>query len=764
MVYASAFSIEVDYGVENNKRFSIITLKHDEKFPCKENIDINNQNILVECELSGSPVSSFPKSKTEFFEIYSSIIDNKFHLFIRALDKQQLFATFIDLKKDVAIPKERPKESKIWQIVGYKDEIPFLSNKTYDGINFPVQISDSLLPSIRELNLDASPLVYDEGPDLGLFLNIRNSYNNKNYDETIKLVDDMLISYSNSIFKRDSLLYRIRAMHKMNTFPDDILQLGKEWVRAYPADVSAPEVLYIIADSYGKLRIYNEARYYFDRIINEYEDSKYIQYALVGIANNLAINGDRRQPEVLFARAYESAKDVDTASYVAYNWGTYELENENLSSANDLFTRIINANPNYFLKDVVASYKSFSLWASKNLYNIAARAGESVLNSLNDDDFKEKLMMDVSLWYELDSKPKEAHKINTEFLEIFKDSANAKIIKERDDNLLFSLNDGDLLKQIEQYDYLIATYPNTKNSEIAYEKKARALFDLGRYGDVVALKNNLKNDNMDVRNSYIKLIEGNNDCKNIVNYYLESKETLITNNAKKVFDCLMDSSLFENAKNLSSAMLKDAQSGLEKLAWLYNEAKVSYAMGNFNNAALASRDAFILSKELKNNQDSGIILFLSLANLNRKSEAMDVFNDLLKIFPSNQEMLEVYYKLLNWAIESNDNIALERYAREIIALQNKFQIHEYSPFVELSYADALFKDNRYTQMLSVLDNILSFQLYDDEIQKARYMRGSAYYELGDNTKARNEFDECLKIGAQTSFGRLCSDALSLLQN
>ncbi|RAX54924.1 hypothetical protein CCY99_01920 [Helicobacter sp. 16-1353] len=761
MVYASAFSIEVDYGIENNKRFSIVTLKHSEKFPCKEHIDINGQNILVECTINKTPVSSFPKSKTEFFEIYSNIDDNRFYLSIKPLKRQKLFANFMDLKKDIAIPKERPSESKIWQIVGYGDEIPFLSNKTYSGINFPINIPNTALPYIGELNIDMSPLIYDEGPDLGLFLNIRSSYNNKHYDEVIKLTDEMLQSYSNSIFIRDSMLYKIRAMHKSNIPPDDTLQLAKEWIKVYPADINVPEVLYIIADSYGNLRIYNEARYYFDRIIDEYPDSKYVQYALVGIANNLAINGDKKQPEVLFVKAYESAKDLDTASYVAYNWGKYELENDNLSAADDLFSRIVNANPSYFLKDINESYKSLQIWANNKLYNVAARAGESMLNHLGNDDFKEQLMMDVSLWYELDSKLQESHKINTEFLEIFKDSTNAKLIKERDDNLLFGLNDGDLLKQIEQYDYLIATYPNTQNSKIAYEKKAKALFDLGKYSDVVALKNNLDNNNIDVKNSYIKLIESSNDCKSIVNYYISSNSLLITNNAKKVFDCLMESSLYDSAFQLSSAMLKDAPSGLEKLTWLYNEAKVSYAMGDFNNAALASRDAWNLSKTFKEKQDSGIILFLSLANLNRKSEAMNVFDELLSVFPNNKEMIEVYYKLLNWAIESNDNIALERYAKEIMKLQDRFKTYEHSPFVELNYADVLFRDGRYTQMLDILNNI-SLPLNNDETQKVRYMKGSAYYELGDNTQSKNEFNECLKIGTQTSFGKLCSEALGLL--
>lgn len=757
-----AFNIEVDYGVENGKRFSIITLKHDKRFPCKENRDINNKNIMVECVVDGTPIATFPKSKTEFFEIYSKINNNKFYLFIKPMKDQSLFATFLDLKNDTPIPVERPQTSKIWQIVGYDSEIPFLSSRTYKGINFPISIPNTSFPSIMELNIDASPLAYNVGPDLSLFLNIRSAYNDKKYESTIKLVDDMLAEYSNSIFRRDVLLYKIRAMYKMNAIADDTLNLSREWLKMYPADMGVPEVLFVIADSYSKIRVYNEARYYFDRIINEYENSKYVQYALVGIAKNLAINGDKKKPEALYAKAYEEAKDVDTASYVTYNWGDFELENDDLSDAEMLFSRIINANPSYFLNDLDLSYKAFHKWADKKLYGIAARAGDSILNYLSNDAFKERLMIDVSLWYELDSKPQDAHRINNEFLNTFKDSASVAMMKQRDDNLLFHLNEGDLSKQIEQYDYIIATYPNTPQSALAYEKKAQALFDLGRYKEVLMLRANLKNDDVNIKKSYIKIIETSKGCKDIVDYFLDSKEILLTNNAKDVFSCLFESSLFDKAKDLSNLALSGSLSSLDRLIWLYNVAQSFFALQDYNNAAHSSRDAFSIAKELNKYQDSGIILFLSLANLNRKSEAMALFDELRALFPSSKEMIDVYYWLLKWSIESNDNIAIERYAKELISLQDSLKLYEYSPFVELSYADVLFSDYRYTQMLNVLENIESKKPNNNEAQKVHYMRGVAYSELGDVVSAKTELNKCLSMNAQSSFARLCNDALGLL--
>ncbi|RDU63949.1 tetratricopeptide repeat protein [Helicobacter sp. MIT 14-3879] len=753
-----AFNIEVDYGIEDNKKFSIITLKHNEKFKCNDKFDINNKNILIECIVNSIPNSSFPKNSTDFFEIYTEIKNYKFYIYIKPKKMQKLFANSFDLKKDIAIPKERPKESKIWQIIGYNDEIPFLSNNSYSGLNFPINIPNTTLPYIKELNIDASPLVYDEGPDLAMFLSMRSFYDNNNFAESVRLADEILTNYPDSIFKRESLLYKIRSLSKNSTIPEDMIELAKEWVKSYPADVNIPEILYILGDSYNKLRIYNEARYYFNRILDEYEDSKYAQYALVGLAKILYANGDKKQPESLYAKAYGSAKDLDTASYVSLAWGKYELQNNNTSNANELFNKVVKNNPNYFLKNPTQSYNDFKNWAENKLYNTVALAGDSMLKHLQNNELKKQLMIDVGVWYELDNKIQDAYRVNNEFLNIFKDSKEANSIKERNDNLLFSLNENDLEKQIKQYDYIIKTYPNTDNAKLAYTKKAKNLFSLGKYNEVLALKQNLESNNENIKQSYIKLIESSDDCNTLIKFFLESNEVLITNNSKQIFNCLFNASLFIKAKNLSGEILKQNTSNInDKFIWLYNEARVNFALNDFNKAISSSRDALSLAKSSIDKIKIGSILFLSLANANRKDEAIKVFNELIKINLNTKDMIKPYYQMLLWAINDNDSIATQSYAKALINLQNQNKLYEYSPFVELSYADVLFKDNRFNEMLKVLENIKYSN--NNELQKIKYMRGVAYTELGNNNMAKKEFEECIKLDSNSNFGSLCNEGL-----
>lgn len=755
-----ALNIEIDYGIEHNKRFSILTLKYDSPFPCVESRDINDNITLIECRIDKPPSASFPKQSLEFFDIYTEIKNRKFHLFIKANisanKKIRLFANAFDLKSEIAIPKERPKDSRVWQIIGFEGEIPFLSGKNYNGLNFPIHIPNSALPSIAELNIDASPLTFEEGADLGAFLNLQSYYQNKQDAETIAAADNILNNYPNSIFARDALLYKIRAMSRTTQVPDDAINIAKAWIKAYPTDTNVPEVLYIIAKNYAKLRIFNESRYYYNRILEEFEDSKYAQYALVGMAHNLATNGDRRQPPTLYARAYESAKDLDTASFVALNWAQWALKNDDKKGAENLISKVVSANPNYFLAHIDSSTAQLALWAENGLYALSAKAGESMLKKLTNDNFKEKLMLNVGNWYELASMPSDAYRVYSEFLQLFaNESDEIPTIKKRSDNLLFLLDEGDMEKQITQYDYIIATYPNSDNAKLAYQKKAQNLLALGRYKEVLELKPHLEENSEIVKNAYIAIIENSKDCAEMISYY--NKSRVITNNARELFECLFNASLFELARGLSSEMLPNA-SGESKILWLYNEARVNYALNDYNRAASASRDVMGVTKDFAQKLNAGEMLFFSLVNLGRKNEAISVFNELVKIAPQNRALIPMTKEMLSFALNDGDNIAVEKYAKDLIALQNRHKLYEFSPFAELSYADVLFSDNRFSEMLKVLTNLHNAN--NAESQKAHYLRGSAHYELGNNAKAKAEFQQCVKLNGD--FKGLCEEALNRL--
>ena len=759
---AFALQISIDNGKENNNKFSILTIKSESKIPCKSIENINNKNILIECEITKNIDTKFIKQKTKFFDIDYKKEKNKLLLLVKPIKNQSLFPNFIDLKNDVAIPEERPTTSKIWQVIGYENEIPFLSQNKYSGINFPIKIPNTSLPYFRELNLDSKPITYDIGPDLNIILNIKKLYENKKYLEVIANSNEFLNTYKDSLFIKDVLLFRIRALSESN-LSDDVVEISKKWIKEYASDKNIPEILFLMAKNYSKLRIYNEANYYYNRIIDEYPDSKYVQYALVGLANNFAINGDKKQPNIFFARAYEGAKDVDVASYALEQWGNYNLNNDK-EYTKTLYKRIINSNPKYFSLSPKESYENFKALAEANLYEIAALGAQSMLENYEniDADFKEKLIFDIGKWYELAGNADMAHKFNLAFLEEFSEGSNKDAVRLRDDNLLFNINEINENKKIESYEYIINKYPNTPNAEKAAMKKAELLMQMGKYEDVINMKNLISSEML--KEAYKKIIETKEDCSSIIQYYLESKLILVTNNSSKVYECLFESKIYEKASNLSQEKLNNLENeNLEtKLEWLYNNGMANYMLRDYNKSIKASRDAFLIAKQINKKQNIGIILFLGLANMDRKNEAMELLDELIKIFDNKKEMIEVYYKLLQWALEGKDNIASEKYAKKVIALQNKYNIHTYSPYVELNLADILFNDNQYTQTLEITKNIFSYNLNDNEKQKIHYINASSMYELGDKENAKKSFEKCININADNAFGKLCSEALNII--
>lgn len=751
--------MEIDYGLEKNENFSIITMKHEKPFLCEESRDINNIVVAIECVISGFPSIKIPNNENEFFIITSTASNKNLRVFIKSKHNQALFANFLDLKKNIAIPKEKPKMSKNWQIIGFKDKIPFLSNKQSNGLNFPIKIPNAALPSIGELDINANPLSYDVGADFNIFLNLREKFNAKAYAQAIIDADTLLNEFPHSIFARDSLLYKIRALNELNQVQEAI-ELAKSWSIKYAADTNIAEILFIIGENYSKMRNFSEARYYFNRVIDEYQNSKFATFAQTGIAKNIAANGDKKAPSAIFAKAYQNAKDIDSASYVALAWAEFELSVENNQNASDLILRVANANPKYFLQHYAQSLNLFNILEQNKLYSAAAQAGSSILEFMPNEISKEKLMFDISAWWELANEPQNAHKINELFLATFPNSNNLNAIKARDDNLIFSLNEPDLKKKIAQLDSIINNYPNTPNAKKAYEQKASALYQLNRFGEILSLKNNLSSDNSNLKNAYIKLIESSSDCKQIARYFLDSGENLITNNANAVFQCLFDLAIFDKARDLGEAMLQNSINTNQKYAWLYNLSNIYLKLSDYPKAAITSSDACTLANDNDKKQDCALNLFYALLGQKKYSDMLQA----LDIIPnkSDKRMIEVYYELLLYAISNNDSIAIINYSSNILALQNRFNVRTHSPFVELNYANTLFNDNRFRNTLEVLENIFLLNLNSEESQKARYLRGRSHYELGDFNNAKIELDECVKIDAGSNLGQLCQENLGIL--
>ncbi|BDB64960.1 paralysed flagella protein (pflA) [Helicobacter cinaedi] len=769
-----ALDVTINYGKELKEHFSVLNIAHKEPLECQENHDTQGEVTHIVCTLDRMPIASFSPTETLFFRFWSRVVDGRFYLYVEPKHKIKLFATPSDLKKQTPITKEQPKLSTSWQVIGYKEIIPFLNDYANQakpkGLNFPIKIIKNKELFFKDLDIDRGPLHYDEGEDFEAYNHIKTLINNHNHIEAVKAIDETLIAYPQTIFTKDLLLYRLRALEHFDSVEnsDMIVDMGIKWIKKYPTDSNVPEVLYYLGNAYADMKIPNEAKYYFERTISEYPESRYMPLSKMALAKNFNTGSDSNVASKLFAQAYQEAKDLDSASAIAIEWSKFRLQNHDKGQAQKLLETMLKVNPSYITKYPIKSYEFLKFLAEEQLFLIAAQLGEYLYDNLpNDDVSAEDLLNNVSLWYQGANATQDAHRINKMFLQEFEHRPKAEEVKDRDDKLLFALaQDESADSKIEKYDYIIENYANSPEQEKALSLKAQTLFGEGKYQEVLALKNMLKNDPI-IGESYSALLHQSlkdNDCKQASNYYLQYPNASLQESEKMpLFDCLYALALNKQAAQISQNMAQSSKDVEQKLAWLYRDTLNFAKLGDEKSTARAGRDTLTLAKSLKKTQyyDVGFTLFNTLSSLDDKEGMLQTYAFLKETQADNPKMLQVNLALLKNAESQKDELGIEIYAKDILRLQNLTQNTTDSPYVDFALAQSYIRTQRFDEAINVLDKLLQKDINDDNKQKALYLKGSVLKTSGQDSQAA--FEQCVNINYEGAWKSLCAQALNILK-
>ena len=769
-----ALDVTINYGKELKEHFSVLNIAHKEPLECQENHDTQGEVTHIVCTLDRMPIANFSPTETLFFRFWSRVVDGRFYLYVEPKHKIKLFATPSDLKKQTPITKEQPKLSTSWQVIGYKEIIPFLNDYANQakpkGLNFPIKIIKNKELFFKDLDIDRGPLHYDEGEDFEAYNHIKTLINNHNHIEAVKAIDETLIAYPQTIFTKDLLLYRLRALEHFDSVEnsDMIVDMGIKWIKKYPTDSNVPEVLYYLGNAYADMKIPNEAKYYFERTISEYPESRYMPLSKMALAKNFNTGPDSNVASKLFAQAYQEAKDLDSASAIAIEWSKFRLQNHDKEQAQKLLETMLKVNPSYITKYPIKSYEFLKFLAEEQLFLIAAQLGEYLYDNLpNDDVSAEDLLNNVSLWYQGANATQDAHRINKMFLQEFEHRPKAEEVKDRDDKLLFALaQDESADSKIEKYDYIIENYANSPEQEKALSLKAQTLFDEGKYQEVLALKDMLKNDPI-IGESYSALLHQSlkdNDCKQASNYYLQYPNASLQESEKMpLFDCLYALALNKQAAQISQNMAQSSKDVEQKLAWLYRDTLNFAKLGDQKSTARAGRDTLTLAKSLKKTQyyDVGFTLFNTLSSLDDKEGMLQTYAFLKETQADNPKMLQVNLALLKNAESQKDELGIEIYAKDILRLQNLTNDTADSPYVDFALAQSYIRTQRFDEAINVLDKLLQKDINDDNKQKALYLKGSVLKTSGQDSQAA--FEQCVNINYEGAWKSLCAQALNILK-
>ncbi|MGL2518618.1 tetratricopeptide repeat protein [Helicobacter pylori] len=780
----NALSLTLTQGKEGGEDFSVLTLRNNKAFSCsyvnekppsgiEASLSIIHAKRPIECVIDSIPKEGFTPLENAFFNITYSMHQQQFILHIKpkVMRRLTLFSFDRDYKKAIPLFVENDAKAKMWQIIGYDQKIPFLSEKdnAQKGLNFPIIIKDAQTPIIQELDVNNKPLLTTKGYDLNAYLEAKKQMDSQAYFDALRTISRAFKNYPQTIFKKDLYLLEIIALGKLGIKKSLLIDIGTQWIKNYPTDPNIPEALYYVAKALDENNNYKQAMRYYKRILLEYKNSRYAPLAQMRLAIEAAEASDLSSASMLFKEAFSNAKDKESASEIALNWAEAEINYQNFNNAKYLIDKVVQSNPDYLSMHSESALELLKLLKKNQMNESAIEIAHLLLNQDDDVKAKEQALYDLGALYARIKDFKNAHLYNLRYLQDHAELERASVVRARDEKALFSM-EGNTQEKIAHYDKIIQNFPNSNEAQKALELKAQLLFGNKRYAEVLGMQKNLPKDSPLIQktlNILAKTPLENNRCEEALKYL--SQITAFEFNPQEeiqAFDCLYFASLKEKAQIIALNALKAAKTPSEKLVWLYRLGRNYYRLGDFKNSTLASKDALILAQSLNKKEfyDIAFVLFSDYMQNNEKGLALNLHAFLEKYFKDDKRMALVYFKLLE---NEKDPKSVKIYATSLLKLQDAYKDYSYTPFGEFALIDAYRVTKDYLKALETLDKLLNRRLSLEDHQKALYLQSSLLDLTNQKAKSKASLEKCVQLKQKdqtNAWQNLCEQGLNLFKN
>ncbi|RKV07423.1 DUF7494 domain-containing protein [Helicobacter pylori] len=780
----NALSLTLTQGKEGGEDFSVLTLRHNKAFSCfytnekppsgiEASLSIIHAKRPIECVIDSIPKEGFTPLENAFFNITYSMRQQQFILHIKpkVMRRLTLFSFDRDYKKAIPLFVENDPKAKMWQIVGYDQKIPFLSEKdnAQKGLNFPIIIKDAQTPIIQELDVNNKPLLTTKGYDLNAYLEAKKQMDSQAYFDALRTISRAFKNYPQTMFKKDLYLLEIIALGQLGIKKSLLIDIGTQWIKNYPTDPNIPEALYYVAKALDENNNYKQAVRYYKRILLEYKNSRYAPLAQMRLAIEAANASNLSNANMLFKEAFSNAKDKESVSEIALNWAEAEINYQNFNNAKYLIDKVVQSNPDYISTHSESALDLLKLLKKNQMNASAIEIAHLLLNQDDDLKAKEQALYDLGALYARIKDFKNAHLYNLRYLQDHAELERASVVRARDEKALFSM-EGNTQEKIAHYDKIIQNFPNSDEALKALELKAQLLFDNKRYAEVLSMQKDLPKDSPLIQktlNVLAKTPLENHRCEEALKYL--SQITAFEFSLKEeiqAFDCLYFASLKEKAQIIALNALKAAKTPSEKLVWLYRLGRNYYRLGDFKNSTLASKDALILAQSLNKKEfyDIAFVLFSDYMQSNEKELALNLYAFLEKHFKDDKRMALVYFKLLE---NEKDPKSVKIYATSLLKLQDTYKDYSYTPFSEFALIDAYRTTKDYSKALETLDKLLNRRLSLEDHQKALYLQSSLLDLTHQKAKSKSSLEKCVQLKQKdqtNAWQNLCEQGLNLFKN
>jgi len=782
-----ALEIVFNSGKESQVNYAILHVIDAKPFLCQMVSDTLDKKHYI-CKINRPITKPIESKKMKLVELDFYEKDGEFYVSIEPKVDSKLMPVTESLYTQTEIlTKPKEKLYSHWTVL-LQEKPLYEEKKVQDSLNFPVEFPKYEKPYIGALDLNGAPISYAQSKDIGLYLEIKKSYENGYYDSVVKDVKRVLTLYPNSIFRSELELLQMRAMDKVInargdekvdnlSFDDnDIITVGKRWAKEFASDENIPEVLMLMTKAYLKTSSKSDANYLIDILISEHPDNLFTKRAILLYADNLFLKKEKDKAMKLYLDVLFSAQDLDIASEAAIRLSDHQMDAGKMQEAKEYLLKVLNVNAQYLLKDKEASYKLARRLSEHHLYDLAAKITDLLLeNTPRNAENRELLLKESGDWHAKANEVEAAHERYQEYLAEYKNNGEyVQAVTESLDELFFKLNENNETKLAEYYDKLIEKYTNDIGQKALLEK-AKLLLKQHRYQDVLNLQKELEKlpEHFDIKPEELiyeaaKLLAlqalQKDDCQNTVNlietYKLHIDEPEYE---EKLFQCFMRVSRFDRAKEISDTHLKDAQLK-SRYEWSQKEVQALFKLGKYQEALALKEDLKTLSFMLREKIGLETIrdLFFSLVKLKNLEGAASLAEGIKILYPDEASNLDIYYEIVRMANDAKNDLLLVTYAQASLEMQKKFKSTALTPMVEFIYMDALMRLRREKEALSIAESLLPQSLEAKDKIRLFYQAGELSMKLKDTAKAKEYFTKCVGVNENSSWKSICQQNLDLL--
>lgn len=767
-----ALEVSLSSAKENFQQYSTLHLKDDKPFLCQEIKDDFEQVTQIVCAFNKKPSSKIKELQNSFFKIENKTKNKTFFLIITPFQKIKQYPMVFDMTKDTTVYQANVKLSKHWMIVGYKDKLPFIKKEkqTDTSINFPFELSSNMLPYVGGLDIEGNPVHIKRVGDVTDYLKIKKLYKDKKYNKCLELIEEVKISYPNSLFNAELIYYKIISYAKLDD-NDNVIALSKEYLREYSSDENVPEVLSLIARAYSLIGMNTDAEYFFDRLFSEHENTKFAKWGYIYMGQMLEAGGGASKALKLYEKALNDTKEIDIAVTAAYRLANYKLLNGQREEAAKYIMQIVKAKSDFFMNDLSTSMDMMYQFADEGDFISASEIAKSITDATNNNhDEYERLLKDRGIWLSKTKEKQKALGALNDYLKEFEEGLYSEVVEVAKDELFFDTNDANYTVKLNEYNKLIDDYKDDTIGNRAVYEKAKLLLENKMYSDVLDFEDsilNLDEETYKERSNIIeksaigkmKLSLENRECEQVLNISSDYNITLSSEWDDGVYECSMMGGDYILAKKMTSRNLnsKDLQ---QRKKWLYRHIKADFATGNYSDVIDASKELITLIQDDKESQYKDIyrVLFDTYHRLEENEKLLDAITKVQGIFGLDYKDIERYIAVMSMGSDKKDDNIVIKYGEEVVKIQNSSSSYAQSPFVEFSLYQSYVNTEELNKALTIIKSLDTLELDKKTRARQKYLLGTVLSKLWRDEESQTAYQESIDADASSPWAKLAKSA------